>query len=97
MKVKGEFLSLGKFELDDGSQVQFGEDAWIRTRPLKSFFPALYNIVRKIGAYVRTVLSMTSINVALRRSLVGVNLQAWNEVVAMVVDGQLTSQSDRFV
>jgi hypothetical protein len=47
MKVKGEFLSLGKFELGDGSQVRFGEDAWIRTHPLKSPFPALYNIIRK--------------------------------------------------
>ena len=47
MKVKGEFLSLGKFELGDGSQVQFWEDAWIRTSALKWLFPALYNIIRK--------------------------------------------------
>jgi hypothetical protein len=26
MKVKGEFLSLGKFEIGDGSQVRFWED-----------------------------------------------------------------------
>ena len=97
MKVKGEFLSLGKFELGDGSQVRFWEDAWIRPRPLKSLFLALYYIVRRKGVYVRTVLSMTPLNVAFRRSVVGVNLQAWHEVVAMVADVQLTNQMDRFV
>jgi hypothetical protein len=76
MKVKGEFLSLDKFELGNGSQVRLWEDAWIRTWPSKSLFPALYNIVRKKGAYVRMVLSRTLLNVALRRFLVGVNLQA---------------------
>ena len=29
--------------------------------------------------------------------MVGVNLQAWHEVVAMVADVQLTNQRDRFV
>jgi hypothetical protein len=47
MKVKEEFLSLGKFDLGDGSQARFWEDSWIRPRLLKSLFPALYNIVRK--------------------------------------------------
>ena len=51
MKVKGEFLSLGKFDLGDGSQVRFSEDAWIRPHPLKFIFPALYNIVRKKCIY----------------------------------------------
>ena len=74
MKVKEEFLSLGKFDLSDGSQVRFLEDSWIRPRPLKSLFHALYNIVRKKSAYVRTVLSTTPLNMAFRRSLVGVNL-----------------------
>jgi mannosylglycoprotein endo-beta-mannosidase len=86
MKVKEEFLSLGKFDLGDGSQVRFWEDVWIRPRPLKSLFPALYNIVRKKSASVRTVFSMTPLNVAFRRSLVDGNLQAWYEVVAMVAD-----------
>jgi len=97
MKVKEEFLSLGKFDLGDGSQVRFWEDSWIRPRPLNSLFPALYNIVRKKSASVRTVLSTTPLNVAFRISLVGVNLQAWHEVVAMVADVQLTKQRDHFV
>jgi hypothetical protein len=47
MKVKTEFLALGKFDLVDEFQVQFWEDSWIRSHQLKSFFPALYNIVRR--------------------------------------------------
>jgi hypothetical protein len=42
-------------------------------------------------------MSTTPINVAFRRSLVGVNLQAWHDVVAMVVDVRLINQRDRFV
>jgi len=97
MKVKEEFLSLGKFDLGDGSQVRFLEDSWIRPRPLKSLFPALYNIVRRKNAYVRSVLSMTPLNIAFRRSLMGVNLQTWHNVVAMMANVQLTNQRDRFV
>ena len=97
MMVKREFLSLGKFDLGDGSQVRFWEDSWIRPRPLKSLFPTLYNIVRRKSVSVRSVLSMTPLNIAFRRSLMGVNLQAWHNVVAMVADVQLTNQRYRFV
>jgi hypothetical protein len=40
---------------------------------------------------------MTPLNVAFRRFLVGVNLQVWHEVIAMVADIQLIDQRDRFV
>ena len=59
MKVKGEFLSMGRFELGDGSQVRFWEDSWITPRPLKTLFTALYNIVRRKSASVRSMLSTT--------------------------------------
>jgi hypothetical protein len=42
-------------------------------------------------------MSTIPLNVAFRRSLTGVNLQAWHNVVAMVVNIQLTNQRDRFV
>jgi hypothetical protein len=97
MKAKKEFLSLGKFDLGDGSQVRFWKNSWIRSHPLKSLFPTLYNIVRRKNAFVRLVMSMISLNVALRRSLTGVNLQACHNVVAMVANIQLTNQRDRFM
>jgi hypothetical protein len=97
LKVKDEFLSMGRFDLGDGTQVRFWEDSWITPRPLKTIFPALYNIVRKKSASVRTVLSTTPLNVAFRRSLMGPNLQAWHNVVLMVAHVHLTNQRDRFV
>jgi len=97
MKVKGEFLSMGRFDLGDGSQVCFWEDSWITSCHFKMLFLSLYNIVRKKSAYVRTVLSTTPLNVAFRRSLMGVNLQAWHNVVAMVADAHLTTQRNCFV
>jgi hypothetical protein len=96
MKVKGEFLSMGKFNIGDGSQVCFWKDSWIRTHPLKSLFPALYNIVRRKSASIRSVLSIIPLDVAFRRSLMGANLRVWHDVVAMVADVYLTNQRDRF-
>jgi len=96
MKVKDEFLSMGRFDLGDGTQVRFWEDSWITPRPLKTIFPALYNIVRKKSASVRTVLYTTPLNVAFRRSLMGPNLQAWYNVVLMVANVHLTNQRDHF-
>jgi hypothetical protein len=40
---------------------------------------------------------MTPLNMAFRRSMVGVNLQAWHDMVTMVTDVQLTNQIDHFV
>ena len=40
---------------------------------------------------------MTLLNVAFKRYLMSVNLQAWHNVVAMVADVHLRNQRDRFV
>jgi hypothetical protein len=65
--------------------------------PLKTIFPTPYNIVRKKSASVRSVLSTILLNVTFRRSLMGVNLLAWHNVVTMIADVQLSNQRDRFV
>ena len=97
MKVKSEFLRLGRFNLGDGSQVRFWEDVWIGSRTLKDCFLNVYNIVRKKSVTVKSVLSLGPLNVAFRRSLVGVNLEAWHAIVAMIVNMQLTNQNDSFI
>jgi hypothetical protein len=73
-KVKDEFLSMDRFDLDDGSQVRFWKDSWITPCPFKTLFASLYNIVRKKSASIMTVLSTTPLNVTFKRSLMGVNL-----------------------
>ncbi|CAN6182020.1 unnamed protein product [Urochloa humidicola] len=98
MKVRDEFLNLGKFSLGDGSQIRFWEDTWITSLPLKVLYPSLYSIVRKRSATVQSVLFTTPLNVAFRRSLTGNNLQAWHQIVAMVMNVQLSHhQRDRFI
>src|SRR5438105_157136 len=97
MKVKSEFLRLDRFNLSDGSQVRFWEDVWICPPTSKECFPTIYNIVRKKNATIKSVLSSRPLNVVFRRSLVGVNLHAWHTLVAMVMNVQLTDQSDSFI
>jgi hypothetical protein len=43
------------------------------------------------SASVRSVLSMTPLNVAFRISLMGANLRAWHDMVAIVADVHLTN------
>ena len=69
---------------------------WIGSQTLKDCFPSLYNIVGKKGATVKRVLPSRPLNVVFRRSLVRVNLQAWQALVAMVMNVQLTNQNDSF-
>ena len=90
-------LRLGRFNLGDGSQVRFWKDVWLSAQALKDYFPNVYNIVRKKSVTVKDVLSLAPLNVAFRRSLVGVNLQAWHAIVAMVINVQLTNQRDTFI
>ena len=97
MMVKRDFLRFGKFNLGDGSQVRFWEDVWMGARSLKDCFPSLYSIVRKKNTIVKSVLSSAPFNVAFKRSLVGVNLQAWHVIVAMVMNDQLTNQREILV
>jgi hypothetical protein len=56
----------------------------------------LYDIARKKSATVVSVFSTNPLNVSFRRHLDGNNLIAWQTIVAMVSDVQLTGQNDKF-
>ena len=96
MKVKRDFLRFDRFNLGNGSQVRFWEDVWMDARALNDCFSNIYNIVRKKSTTVKTVLSLRPLNVSFRRSLVGVNLQAWHAIVVMVMNVQLTKPKRYF-
>lgn len=83
MKVKQEFLRLGKFKLGNETQIRFWEDAWLGDVAFRDQYPTLYNIVRKKSASVNVVLQSNPLNVSFRRSLVGNNLMAWHHLVAV--------------
>jgi hypothetical protein len=84
MKVKSDFLRLGKFKIGDGSQVRFWEDAWLGNIAFKNLFPTLYDIVRKKSATIVKVFSSNLLNVSFRRHLFGHNLIARHTIVAMI-------------
>jgi len=56
MNVKESFLNLGHFKVNDGTQIRFWEDIWLGKKPLKTKFPALFNIVRRKHDTVAKVL-----------------------------------------
>ncbi|WVZ91755.1 hypothetical protein U9M48_037881 [Paspalum notatum var. saurae] len=96
MDVKQDFISLGSFQIGDGSQVRFWEDTWCGNQPLKNIYPSLFNIVRKKGATVADVMSSIPLNVSFRRGLYGERLHAWNELVGRIMNLELREERDVF-
>jgi hypothetical protein len=95
--VKDIFLSLGKFKLDNGTQIRFWEDKWLGSQPLKIQYPNLFNIVRKKQATVVDVLIFIPLNVSFRRALVGNKLLEWQSLVARVAFINLNEGWDTFI
>src|SRR5438132_310263 len=96
MGVKNDFLRIGRFNLGNGSQVRFWKDTWLGSRTLKEQYPSLYGIIRKKSATVKEILSSHPLNVVFRRSLVG-NLMAWHNLVARIMDVELTRTFNWFL
>ncbi|WVZ61813.1 hypothetical protein U9M48_011628 [Paspalum notatum var. saurae] len=96
MDVKQVFLSLGSFQIGDGTQVRFWEDTWCGDQPLKISYPSLFNIVRKKGATVAEVISSNPLNVSFRRGLHGERLLAWYDLVERVMGLELREGRDVF-
>jgi hypothetical protein len=64
MNVKQKFLSFYSFRLNNGTQVRFWEDKWIRNHAFKDQYPSLYNIVRWKSDKVAKVLKRVPLNVS---------------------------------
>ena len=57
--IRSGWLNFSKFlryDVDDGTQVNFWDDVWCRDRPLKEAFPNLYNISKTRDASVSEVM-----------------------------------------
>jgi hypothetical protein len=96
MNAKVQFLRLGNFRLQGGNQTRFWEDKWIGANSFQVQYPNLYNLVREKRATVQRVFSTTPLNVSFRRSLVGVNLQSWHDLVHTITNIHLNDQPDIF-
>ncbi|WVZ53261.1 hypothetical protein U9M48_004230, partial [Paspalum notatum var. saurae] len=96
MEVKELFLSLGSFNIGDGTQVRFWEDNWCGNQPLKFSYPSLFNIATKKGTTVAEVMSSSPLNISFRRGLHGERLLAWNELIRRVMNLELSEGRDVF-
>ena len=96
MKMKDQFLSLGYFKVNNGSQTRFWEDVWLGNQLLKLKFPSLFNIVYMKQDTVAAILNSTPLNVSFRRALRGQNLNSWNRIVSSIADLQLREDLDFF-
>jgi len=67
MGVKKQFLRLGCFKLNSGTQISFWEDIWLGNQVFKTQYLDLYGIVRRKHAMVAEVLQSTPLNVSFRR------------------------------
>jgi hypothetical protein len=85
MKVKKNFLCFGSFQLNNGSQIRFCEDKWIRNLAFKDQYPSLYNITRRKSDIVEKILSGVPLNISFRRQLMGNNLVLWHNLVHRIM------------
>jgi hypothetical protein len=96
MNVKNQFLTLGNFRLQSGTQIRFWEDMWLGNSTLKEKYPNLYNIARRRNPTMSYVLNTTPFNMSFQRALVGYNLRSWNSLVLRMVNIHLNDQRDVF-
>ena len=82
MGLKDQILNLGKFHLNNGTQIKFWEDNWLAPRALRFQYPKLFNVVHRKHAIIVEVLNANPLNVSFRRALVGNMLLEWNNLVA---------------
>jgi hypothetical protein len=69
MKVKDKFFSRGSFDVGNGEDTRFWEDAWLGNKPLAVQYPYLYSIVQRKNVLVAIVLNQNPLNNAFRRTL----------------------------
>jgi hypothetical protein len=93
MHIKDEVLSLGSFDIKDGTNVRFWDDTWIRDKPLKIQYANLYNIARDPHATISKIMATSPLNISFRRALVDNNLREWLGLVAQISQVHLTEGS----
>lgn len=94
LKVKHQFRSCRSFILKDGSLICFWEDKWLGIWPLKELYPNLYNVSYEPYATVKHVMSGDPYNLSFRRSLVGVKLTEWANLLPNVSVINLSEERD---
>jgi hypothetical protein len=96
MKVKESFLSLGHLRLNNGENIRFWEDKWLRNFTLQQQYPSLYAITWRKNVLATLVFSTIPLNISFQRGLVGNNRTLWYRLVVKVALVRLNDDQDRF-
>ena len=73
MKVKGTFLNMDSYIVNNVEQTRFWKDKWL-DKTFKDKYLSLYAIVRRKGSSIANVMRSVPFNVSFKRVLVGQNL-----------------------
>ena len=97
MNIKDQFLRGGHFKVRNGQATRFWKDKWVTSRPLSEQFPNLFNIVRNKSALVAYVFSDTNLNLSFRRTIMGIKLVEWHNMLNLLTEVTLSLSRDKFV
>jgi hypothetical protein len=84
------------FCINDGSEIRFWEDRWLRSTTLREQFPALYTIVRYKSDTIAEVMETSPPNVTFRRYLSDQRLVDWDALLQRLANVQLQAGPDEF-
>ena len=94
MKVNEQFLNYGGFHVNNGHDVRFWKNKWLRNFTLQHRFSSLYNLVQRKNATVASVFNTVPLNISFRRGLYEANLNRWHDLVALVENTSLNDAED---
>ena len=97
MNYKDQFLRWGRFEVRNGQTTRFWKDKWLTSRPLSEQFPNLFNIAWNKLALIIDVFSATNLNLSFHRTIRGIKLMEWHNMLNLISIVTLNLSSDKFV
>ena len=97
MNIKDQFLRWGHFQVRNGHATRFWKDIWLTSRPLSEQFPNLFNIVRNKSALVVDVFSYSNFNLSFRRTIRGIKMVEWHNLLNLLTTVTLNPARDNFV
>jgi hypothetical protein len=97
VNIKEKILKWGRFRVGVGLMTRFWEDRWIIHRPLKDFCLNLFNVVHKKNVLVRVVMNGNIPNLSFYRTIVGVKLIEWHNILHLMVAAHLDQSREIYL
>jgi hypothetical protein len=97
MNIKDQFFRWSHFQVRDGQATRFWKDKWLTSRSLSERFSNLCNIVCNKSALVAQVFLDTNFNLSFRRTITGIKLVEWRNLLYLLNSVSLNPSRDKFV